>query len=156
MHGAGRPKSHAFHHSDPFLVLCFRSLIFCFNFLFQFNQLRLTCALSPRLRGCGSCSRRYHARKATCGRAAAHRRCVRRLHPLLKNLYSLHLASTLAFTTHPPRCCEDHARLVADKLASQWQRAKRSPAGVRHRDILAASWWVSGEGQCRDETPLTS
>jgi hypothetical protein len=24
----------------------------------------------------------------------------------------------LAITTHPPRCCEDRARLVADKLAN--------------------------------------
>ncbi len=31
MHGARSPKSHAFHSSDPFLVLCFRSLLFCFN-----------------------------------------------------------------------------------------------------------------------------
>jgi hypothetical protein len=32
--------------------------------------------------------------------------------------YSLCLVSTLAITTHPPRCCEDRARLVADKLAN--------------------------------------
>ena len=41
------------------------------------------------------------------------------LHPLPKNVYSSRLVSTLAFTTHPPRCCEDHARLVADKLANR-------------------------------------
>ena len=40
------------------------------------------------------------------------------LHPLPKNVYSLCLVSTLAITTHPPRCCEDRARLVADKLAN--------------------------------------
>ena len=40
------------------------------------------------------------------------------LHPLPKNVYSPRLVSTLAFTTHPPRCCEDHARLVAGKLAN--------------------------------------
>ena len=40
------------------------------------------------------------------------------LYPLLKNVYSLCLVSTLAITTHPPRCCEDRARLVADKLAN--------------------------------------
>ena len=38
------------------------------------------------------------------------------LYPLPKNVYSLCLVSTLAITTHPPRCCEDRARLVADKL----------------------------------------
>jgi hypothetical protein len=43
--------------------------------------------------------------------------------------------STLAITTHPPRSCEDRARLVADKLANgKVQRAERCPAGVRHRD----------------------
>ena len=40
------------------------------------------------------------------------------LHPFPKNVYSSRLVSTLTFTTHPPRCCEDHARLVADKLAN--------------------------------------
>jgi hypothetical protein len=40
------------------------------------------------------------------------------LHPLPKNVYSLRLVSTLVITTHPPRCCEDRARLVADKLAN--------------------------------------
>jgi hypothetical protein len=40
------------------------------------------------------------------------------LHPLPKNVYSLCLVSTLGITTHPPRCCEDRARLVADKLAN--------------------------------------
>ena len=38
--------------------------------------------------------------------------------PLPKNVYSSRLVSTLAFTTHPPRCCEDHVRLDADKLAN--------------------------------------
>ena len=40
------------------------------------------------------------------------------VHPLPKNVYSSRLVSTLAITTHPPRCCEDRARLVADKLAN--------------------------------------
>ena len=40
------------------------------------------------------------------------------LHPLPKNVFLSRLVSTLAITTHPPRCCEDHARLVADKLAN--------------------------------------
>ena len=40
------------------------------------------------------------------------------LHPLPKNVFSSRLVSTLAITTHPPRCCVDHARLVADKLAN--------------------------------------
>ena len=40
------------------------------------------------------------------------------LHPLLKNVFSSRLVSTLAITTHAPRCCEDCARLVADKLAN--------------------------------------
>jgi hypothetical protein len=40
------------------------------------------------------------------------------LYPLPKNVYSLCLVSTLVITTHPPRCCEVRARLVADKLAN--------------------------------------
>ena len=47
-----------------------------------------------------------------------HRKCVRMLHPLLKNVFSSRLVSTLAITTHAPRCCEDCARLVADTLAT--------------------------------------
>ena len=47
-----------------------------------------------------------------------HRKCVRMLHPLLKIVFSSRLVSTLAITTHAPRCCEDCARLVADKLAN--------------------------------------
>ena len=59
-------------------------------------------------------------RLVRCSRVAAHRRCVRMLHQLPKNVFSSRLVSTLplAITTHPPRCCEDHARLVADKLAN--------------------------------------
>jgi hypothetical protein len=99
------------------------------------------------------------------------------LYPLLKNVYSLCLVSTLAITTHPPRCCEDRARLVADKLANgkepkdaqrgcaiaiaivrRWSRgifwlfAIGELVGYKPCAILAASWWVSGDGQCRDET----
>ena len=40
------------------------------------------------------------------------------MHPLPKNVYSSRLVLTLAITIHPPRCCEHHARLVADKLAN--------------------------------------
>ena len=40
------------------------------------------------------------------------------LYPIPKNVYSLLLVSTLGIKTHPPRCCEDCARLVADKLAN--------------------------------------
>ena len=47
-----------------------------------------------------------------------HRKCVRMLDPLLKIVFSSRLVSTLAITTHAPRCCEDCARLVADKLAN--------------------------------------
>jgi hypothetical protein len=47
------------------------------------------------------------------------------LHPLPKNR-----VSTLAFTTHPPRCCEDHARLVADKLANG-KDGQKKPGGLR-------------------------
>ena len=47
-----------------------------------------------------------------------HRKCVRMLHPLLKIVFSSRLVSTLAITTHAPTCCEDCARLVADKLAN--------------------------------------
>ena len=99
------------------------------------------------------------------------------LYPLPKNVYSLCLVSTLAITTHPPRCCEDRARLVADKLANgnEPKDARRGCAiaiaivrrwspgifrlfaigelvGYKPCAILAASWWVSGDGQCRDET----
>jgi len=99
------------------------------------------------------------------------------LYPLPKNVYSLCLVSTLAITTHPPRCCEDRARLVADKLANgkEPKDAQRPAPHDRYHDgapppgifwlftigelvgykpcaILAASWWVSGDGQCRDET----
>ena len=100
------------------------------------------------------------------------------LHPLLKNVFSSRLVSTLAITTHAPRCCEDHARLVADKLANGKEPKEgrqgcaiaiailgRRPPGffwffaifgelVSNKPcvILAASWSVSGDGQCRDET----
>ena len=56
------------------------------------------------------------------------------LHPLLNNefnnVFSSRLVSTLAITTHPPRCCEDHARLVADTLASG-KEPKKKPGGLR-------------------------
>ena len=99
------------------------------------------------------------------------------LHPLLKNICSLRLVSTLAITTHAPRCCEDCARLVADKLANGkepkearggcaiataimgrgtpgffWLFAIGELVGNKPCAILAASWSVSGDGQCRDET----
>ena len=59
------------------------------------------------------------------------------LHQLPKNVFSSRLVSTfvstLAITTHPPRCCEDHARLVADKLANGKELAKsqKKPGGLR-------------------------
>ena len=60
--------------------------------------------------------------------------CVRMLHQLPKNVFSSCLVSTLVITTHPPRCCVDHARLVADKLlqAREWQRGKsqKKPSGL--------------------------
>jgi hypothetical protein len=99
------------------------------------------------------------------------------VYPLPKNVFSLRLVSTLAITTHPPRCCEDRARLVADKLANGKEPKEArggcaiAKANLRRREpgffwlfaigelvsnkpcaILAASWWVSGDGQCRDET----
>ena len=46
------------------------------------------------------------------------------LYSIPKNVYSLHLVSTLDIKTHPPRCCEEIAGkacrrpLVADKLAN--------------------------------------
>jgi hypothetical protein len=40
------------------------------------------------------------------------------LHPLPKNVYSLRLVSTSASPLTHQRCCEDRARLVADKLAN--------------------------------------
>jgi hypothetical protein len=56
--------------------------------------------------------------------------------PLPKNVYSLCLVSTLAITTHPPRCCEDRARLVADKLANgkEPKDARRPAPHNRYRD----------------------
>jgi hypothetical protein len=99
------------------------------------------------------------------------------LYPLPKNVYSLCLVSTLVITTHPPRCCEVRARLVADKLANgkEPKDARRGCAiaiaivrrwslgifrlfaigelvGYKPCANLAASWRVSGDGQCRDET----
>ena len=76
------------------------------------------------------------------------RRCVRMLHPLPKNVqFSSRLVSTLLIahwpsaigaplTTHPPRCCEDHARLVADKLANgkEPKEAWRPAPNNRYRD----------------------
>ena len=53
------------------------------------------------------------------------------LHPLPKNR-----VSTLAFTTHPPRCCEDHARLVADKLANG-KDGQKKPGGLRPKIAIA-------------------
>ena len=58
------------------------------------------------------------------------------LHPLPKNVFSSRLVSTLAITTHPPRCCEDHARLVADKLANG-KEPKEAPAGYRRGCAIA-------------------
>ena len=63
------------------------------------------------------------------------------LHPLPKNIYSLRLVSTLAITTHPPRCCEDRARLVADKLANG-----KEPKDARRGCAIAIAI-VSGNGQ---------
>jgi hypothetical protein len=57
------------------------------------------------------------------------------LHPLPKNVYSLCLVSTLAITTHPPRCCEDRARLVADKLANG---KEPKDASLREREAKSA------------------
>ena len=71
--------------------------------------------------------------KLTGSRVSAHRRCVRMWHPLPKNVHSLRLVSTLAITTHPPICCE-RSRKACRRQARHWQRAKRSPAGLRHRD----------------------
>ena len=61
-----------------------------------------------------------------------HRKCVRMLHPLLKIVFSSRLVSTLAITTHAPRCCEDCARLVADKLAPM-AKSQKKPGGLRLR-----------------------
>ena len=62
------------------------------------------------------------------------------LHPLPKNVFSSRLVSTLAITTHPPRCCEDHARLVADIIRDSapppgffWLFAIRELVGVLRR-----------------------
>ena len=52
------------------------------------------------------------------------------MHPLPKNLYSLRLVSTLAISTTHPRCCEDRARLVADKLANG-KEPKEARRGLR-------------------------
>ena len=62
--------------------------------------------------------------------------CVRMLHPLPKNVFSSCLVSTLVITTHPPRCCVDHARLVADKLANgkEPKEARRPAPHNRYRD----------------------
>ena len=58
------------------------------------------------------------------------------LHQLPKNVFSSRLVLTLAITTHPPRCCEDHARLVADKLANgkEPKEARRPAPHNRYRD----------------------
>ena len=69
--------------------------------------------------------------------------CSYELHPLPKNVFSSRLVSTFAITTHPPRCCEDHARLtkanarlVADKLANgkEPKEARRPAPHNRYRD----------------------
>ena len=63
------------------------------------------------------------------------------VHPLPNNLYmySLRLVSTLAITTHP-RCCEDCARLVADKVANGKEpKEARRPAP----HIIAIATWRS-------------
>ena len=62
MHGARRPKSHAFHSSDPFLVLCFRSLLVCFN-----------CThLHTHFRSLQTINGTEHRRRAGRGRLRAH------------------------------------------------------------------------------------
>jgi hypothetical protein len=42
------------------------------------------------------------------------------LYPLPKNVYSLCLVSTLAITTHQPRCCEDRGPRAAAVRAPPW------------------------------------
>ena len=64
------------------------------------------------------------------------------VHPLPKNLYSLRLVSTLAITTHP-RCCEDCARLVADKVANG-KEPKEAQRPAPH--IIAITTWRSPAG----------
>ena len=63
------------------------------------------------------------------------------VHPLPNNLYSLRLVSTLAITTHP-RCFEDCARLVADKVANGKEPGQKKPGGLRPRynQIAIATW----------------
>ena len=62
--------------------------------------------------------------------------------PLPNNLYSLRLVSTLAITTHP-RCCEDCARLVADKVANgKDPKEARRPAP--HIIAIATIWRSPG------------
>ena len=74
------------------------------------------------------------------------------LHQLPKNVFSSHLVSTLAITTHPPRCCEDHApRLVADKLANgkEPKEARRPAPHNRYRDWCTP---VDGMAKIADAT----
>ena len=68
------------------------------------------------------------------------------LHPLPKNVFASRLVSTLAITTHPPRCCVDHARLVADKLANG-----KEPKEARQGCAIAIA--IKDYGA---QTPLTS
>ena len=73
------------------------------------------------------------------------------LHPLPKNVYSLCLVSTLAITTHPPRCCEDRARLVADKLANGKEPIVRGiPAG--HLSALFLQQTQQQNQNCQTQT----
>ena len=67
------------------------------------------------------------------------------LHPFPKNVYSSRLVSTLTFTTHPPRCCEDHARLVADKLANG-KEPKEARQGCAIAVAILGRWGARGEG----------
>ena len=58
--------------------------------------------------------------------------CTRFLRMYIHRVSSRHLA----ITTHPPRCCEDRARLVADKLANgkEPKEARRPAPHNRYRD----------------------
>ena len=74
--------------------------------------------------------------RLVCSRAAAHLEdvfvcCTRFLRMYIHCVSSRHWPSP--DTTHPPRCCEDRARLVADKLANR-AKSRKMPPGPRHRD----------------------
>ena len=74
------------------------------------------------------------------------------LHPLPKNLFSSRLVSTLAITTHPPRCCEDHARLVADKLAKYGKEPKEARRPAPHNRYRDWRTPVDGMAKIADAT----